>query len=291
MKVQLNDLRPERPAGFNPYAWKTFVALAEKIQNEAMQWNEVTPVPCREFYQMICDKNGNSVISLDLLHFIKNEWNAEWQEHLLIEAKQFIRKKQYNQAIPLLQLAERIFQMNEEVLLYIAICHQKEQRIHSSLHYYHVLLQHFPHCEAGFSRRALLYYQLDQDAKAYADIQRALMLNPASTFALRLKIGLDAVARKFDEAEQAAFQLIYLQPEVVSNYEKLADVQLLMHKKQSALSTLEMILNLDPNNAYAHFELAHLLAGKDNKKARLHMETAYKLGYRNGGEAQTRLVA
>lgn len=291
MKTQSNhnqNFEASKPAGFDSYAWKTFQKLSEKVNEEKNSWDQQLPIPCPEFYYSICDKNQKPVIAPKYLKFLKNEWNAEWQELLLIEAKNLMRLKKFDEALDNLQLAERIFAANEEVLLQLGILHHKMQHIHSCLHYYQKTIHFFPYAESAYSRRALLYFQLDQDKKALQDVQRALSLNPNSAFSWRLKIGIEAVAKNFEAAEKAAFKLIALQPNAVLAYQKLADIQLLMQKKQSAISTLKHILYLDSNNAEAHLELARIYAKQNLKLAQEHFEKAKNV---QQSESKARMVA
>ena len=107
------------------------------------------------------------------------------------------------------------------------------------------------------TRRAIqaagkLFEAMGQDAKAEADYDRAIQLDPSSTYALRLRAALLSRHGQNDKAIEDADAATRLHPEDASGYKDRGGVLVRLGQYQRAIEALNRAVELDPNRATSY---------------------------------------
>ena len=91
----------------------------------------------------------------------------------------------------------------------------------------------------------------DQEDEAVTRVERALAIDPRNSWALRSRIHFLRWGRRFEEAEQAATAAIELRPDDPDIHAAAAVLWAGLERYDSALSSIERVLAIDPRNATA----------------------------------------
>jgi tetratricopeptide (TPR) repeat protein len=144
-----------------------------------------------------------------------------------------------------------------------------------AIQYYTQDIEHEPQQPTHYLARAACYLNLLQKEKAVADVERALKLNPKSTFALQLRGEIYSLDKNFDAALDYFARAQEINPHWAVTYFDRGTVLLDKKEFQSALIELDKAISLSPQmwlfylvRSVVHFKLGNFeLAHKDQDLA------------------------
>src|SRR5271166_4791570 len=112
-------------------------------------------------------------------------------------------------------------------------------------------IRRLPHCPLLHVEHAWVASDQDQEDEAVTRVERALAIDPRNATALRDRIQFLRWGRRFEEAEQAVMAAIELRPDDPDIHAAAAVLWAGLERYDSALSSIERALAIDPRNATA----------------------------------------
>ena len=278
-----------RPVGFSTASWYTLKKWALAVWDSklsAQTWQYTLNIPCKEFYSMLCDKDGSCIVSdARLLKFERNKFTHKWFVQLLDTAIALAKEKEYEEALRQINIALEIKPKSAEAWNNKAVILSALKQYKSAFGAFNRALFTDKTSAKIYINRAELFMKVDWFSKVLEDLNTAVNLAGTNKHIERLRSLALWANKKHGQAITNWKCALHYYQATEEDWLLLAKWQLAAGNTKEAKLSYRKVLSLNPFYAEALYGKGILTVQEnpESKSGKEAIEMAHLLGHEAAG--------